>query len=265
MEANLAQAPCEVPLTVSRVADARLEAQLSRMGIHPGSRVTRLDEEVALNTVRVRGPKGEVLLGGGMGGKVVVHLDKKDGEEGKERMVPLTELAPGQCGHIEAVTGGEALAATLAALGLKNDDRIEMVRLLPPMEYVASVSGRGRVRLAEGMAAKILGRMGEVECQFANAQAGASFRVTRLLGGERARRAIAALGIAEGDELTLDHVAKASSYLLSGGDRVVLSSRAGLRLFLRRDQADLVIVRFEPQEGQGLPRAGGTGGQGEAQ
>lgn len=252
MEASLAQAPCEVPLTVVRVADARLEDQLTRMGIHPGGGVTRLDEEVALNTVRVRGPKGEVLLGGGMGGKVVVHLDGERGEGGEERMVPLTELAPGQSGHIEAVTGGKEIAATLAALGLKDDDRIEVVRVLPPMEYVARLSGRGRVRLAEGMAAKILGRMGAVECQFANAQAGAAFLVTRILGGERARRAIAALGIAVGGELVLDHVAKASSYLLSGGDRVVLSSGAGLRLFLRRDQADLVIVRFEQgrEEGQ---------------
>lgn len=237
MEASLAQAPCETALTLTRVADAQLEAQLGRMGIHPGSAVTRLDEEVALNTVRVRGPKGEVLLGGGMGGKVVVHMD--DG-----RMLPLIELSPGESGHIEAVTGGESLAETLAALGLKGDDRIEMIRVLPPMEYVARLEGRGRVRLAEGMAAKILGRMGDMECQFANAQAGAPFVVTRLLGGERARRAIAALAIAKGDTLMLDHVAKASSYRLSGGDRVVLSSREGLRLFLRRDQADMVIVRW---------------------
>jgi Fe2+ transport system protein FeoA len=241
MEANLAHAPCETPLVVVRVADSQLEVQLGRMGISPGSQVTRLDEEVALNTVRVRGPKGEVLLGGGMGGKVVVHLEG-EGDDG--RMAPLTELTPGQSGHIEAVTGGQSLAETLAALGLKNDDRIEMVRALPPMEYVARLSGRGRVRLAEGMAAKILGRMGPVECQFANAQAGAAFTVTRILGGERAKRAITALGIATGDELVLDHVAKAASYRLSGGDRVVISSREGLRLFLRRDQADMVIVRW---------------------
>lgn len=254
MEANLAQAPCEIPLTLTRVADAQLEAQLGRMGIHPGSAVTRLDEEVALNTVRVRGPKGEVLLGGGMGGKVVVHLDDTGGGG---RMVPLTELKPGESGHIETVTGGESLAETLAALGLKSDDRIEMIRALPPMEYVARLAGRGRVRLAEGMAAKIMGRMGDMECQFANAQAGAAFTVTRILGGERARRAIAALNIGLGDVLMLDHVSKASSYLLSGGDRVVLSSREGLRLFLRRDQADLVIVRWS----QGAANMNETTGQ----
>jgi len=241
MEASLAQAPCETELTVTRVVGRQLESQLGRMGIYPGSALTRLDEEVALKTVRVRGPKGEVLLGGGMGGKVVVHLD--DG-----RMVPLTELRPGETGHIETVTGGESLAQTLAALGLENDDRIEMLRVIPPMEYVAHVQGRGRIRLAEGMAAKILGRLGELECQFANAQAGVDFVVTRILGGERARRAIAALAIAPGDVLRLDHVAKAPSYRLSGGERIVISSREGLRLFLRLDQADLVIVRWRAAE-----------------
>ena len=112
------------------------------------------------------------------------------------------------------------------------------------MEYVAHVQGRGRIRLAEGMAAKILGRLGDMECQFANAQAGVDFVVTRILGGERARRAIAALGLGVGDVLRLDHVAKAPSYRLSGGGRIVISSREGLRLFLRLDQADLVIVRW---------------------
>ncbi len=233
----LLQAPAQTPLSVVRVADPQLERQLARMGIFPGSRVELLDEEVALHTVRVRGPKGEVLLGGGMGGKVVIHLD--DG-----RMLPLPELSPGDTGHIEAVTAGESLNEALLALGLGDGDRIEMVRALPPMEYVAEVRGRGRVRLAEGMAAKILGRLGDLECQFANAQAGAEFTVTRLLGGKRAQRAIAALEITPGTVLRLEYVAKAPSYRLSGGDRIVLVSREGLRLFLRRDQAELVVVQI---------------------
>lgn len=236
MLVNLFQAPAQTSLVVVRIADPLLEGQLARMGIFPGSEVERLDEEVALHTVRVRGPKGEVLLGGGMGGKVVVHLD--DG-----RMLPLTELSPGDAGHIEAVTAGESLIETLLALGLGDGDRIEMVRAIPPMEYVAEVRGRGRVRLAEGMAAKILGRLGDLECQFANAQARTDFTVSRILGGNRAKRAIAALDIGPGTVLRLEYVAKSSSYRLAGGDRILLVSREGLRLFLRRDQAELVVVQ----------------------
>ena len=210
------------------------------MGLFVGTEITRLDEDVALRTVRVRGPKGEVVLGGGMGGKVVAHLDD-------ERMLPLTELQPGDKGHVECVNAGEALRKGMAALGLEDDDPIELVRVLPPMEYTAVLEGRGRIRLAEGMAAKILGRMGEVRCQFANAQAGADFQVEEIIGGKRAQRAIAALGIVPGMAMRLEMVGKAPSYRMAGRNRCVVSSQEGLRLFLREDQADHVVVAYDEE------------------
>jgi len=242
MHSSLADAPCGIPLTIVRIADSDMCSRLARMGIYPDSLVTRLDEEVALDTVRVRGPKGEVVLGGGMGGKVVIHMP--DG-----RMLPLSEMRPGECGHIEAITAGGALIEALAALGLENDDEIKMVRRLPSMEYITVIDGRTRLRLAEGMAAKILGRMGRMECQFANTQAGADFVVTRILGGRRAGRAISSLGIKVGCLLRLESVEKASSYRMTGGKRFVVSSRDGLRLYLREDQADVVIVKYDQEGG----------------
>ena len=94
MYSNLSHAPTNIPLTISRVTDEDLEALMWRMGLFVGGEITRLDEDVALKTVRVKGPKGEVVLGSGMGGKVVAHLD--DG-----RMLPLVELQPGDKGHVE--------------------------------------------------------------------------------------------------------------------------------------------------------------------
>ncbi|MGE4504875.1 MAG: ferrous iron transport protein A [Desulfovibrionaceae bacterium] len=234
MRMNLSEAPTGVPLVLTRITDPLLAERLGRMGLFPGAKVERWDAEVALHTARIRGPRGELVLGGGMGGKMVVHLD--DG-----RMLPLSELAPGERGHLEGITGGEGLAETLRALGLQNDDAVELVRKLPPMEYVTALEGR-RVRLAEGLAAKLLGSMGSVRCQFANASAGAPFVVERMLGGERARRALGALGVAEGSTLVLVAVEPASSHGLPGGDRVVLHSGEGLRLYLRLDQAKQVIV-----------------------
>ncbi|MBL3583078.1 FeoA family protein [Oleidesulfovibrio alaskensis] len=241
MISSLTNAPCGAGLVIQRIADPSLERRLARMGLFPSSVITRLDEEVALHTVRVRGPRGEVVLSGGMGGKVIVHLE--DG-----RMLPLPELHVGDKGHIEAVTAGESLLAALAALGLKNDDEIELLRRLPPMEYVTVVEGRGRIRLPEGMAAKILGVMGNIECQFVNAQAGSPFLVRRILGGERAQKTIALLDIREGGTLRLESVEKAPSYRMSSGDRIIVSSHEGLRLFLRVDQADLIIVNSESGE-----------------
>lgn len=245
MYSSLTHAPTGIQLTISKINDADLEERMGRMGLFVSGTITRLDEDVAFKTVRVKGPEGEVVLGGGMGGKVVVHLD--DG-----RMVPLLEMKPGETGHVECVNGKGPLLQGMAALGLKDDDPVELIRILPPMEFIALVEGRGRIRMAEGMAAKILGRMGEIKCQFANAQRGADFIVEQIIGGRRAQRAISSLEIKPGITLQLEAVEKAPSYQLTGLGRCVISSNEGLRLFLRHDQSDMVIVSFADEiEGKG--------------
>lgn len=235
MFSNLAQAPTGQPLKIKKITQEQLEKNLAAMGLFPGSLVTVLDEEISLRTVRVRGPKGEVLLSGGMGGKIVAHLD--DG-----RKVPLPELKPGEQGHIEGVTGGRGLTSALSALGLKENDRIEMVRLMPPMEYITIIEGRGRVRLAEGMASKVLGEMMGNEYQFASAQVETPFKVTRLIGGKRALRAIESLNIKPGLTLRLEAVEQAKNIGNYGLDRIVVHSSEGLRIFLRKDQAEMITV-----------------------
>ena len=240
MYSALTHAPTGIPLTISRISDDDLQARMSRMGLFVGGEISRLDEDVALKTVRVRGPKGEVVLGSGMGGKILAHLD--DG-----RMLPLVELEPGDKGHVECVTAGSALQEGMAALGLADNDPIELIRVLPPMEYTAVVEGRGRIRLAEGMAAKILGRMNDVQCQFANSQAGTDFVVEQIIGGKRAQRAIASLDITPGVVMRLEMVGKAPSYQMASRNRCVITSPQGLRLFLRQDQADLVVVSYDDE------------------
>jgi len=243
MYATLNDAPTGTPLTISRIAGEDMEGRMGRMGLFVGDTITRLDEDVALRTVRVRGPRGEVVLGSGMGGKVMTHLD--DG-----RILPLMEMRPGDRGHVEYINAGEALRRGMAALGLDEDDPIELVRVLPPMEYTALVVGRGRVRLAEGMAAKILGRMGSTSCQFANARAGQDFTVETIIGGQRAQRAIRSLHIAPGTVLRLEMVGEAPSYRMPGRDRCVIAGSGGLRLYLRLDQADQVVVEYDEEEAQ---------------
>ncbi len=238
MISNLTNAPCGGPLKIQRIADVELERQLARMGLYKGNTITRLDEEISLHTVRVRGPKGDVLLSGGMGGKIVVHLN--DG-----RMLPLPELHAGDKGHIEAVTGGDALLGALAALGLQDNDEIELIRRLPSMEYITTVEGRGRIRLPEGMAAKILGTMGSIHCQFANAQVRSPFLVTNIIGGQRAKQSINLLDIREGVTLYLEGVKEANTYKVSSAHRILISSSEGLRVFLRVDQADLILVQSD--------------------
>lgn len=235
MFTTLAKAPKGQPLTIKKITHDHLEKNLASMGLFPGSVVTVMDEEVNIQTVRVRGPQGEVLLSGGMGGKIVAHLD--DG-----RKVPLPELNPGEQGHIEGVTGGQGLHEALSALGLKENDSIEMIRLMPPMEYITVIEGRGRVRISEGMAAKILGNMLGREYQFASAQVDTPFTVTRLIGGKRALHAIASLSIEPGKTLKLESVEQAKNIGNYGLDRIVTHSSEGLRIFLRKDQAENITV-----------------------
>lgn len=241
MYSSLTHAPAGILLTISRITDDELGSRMMRMGLFVDGKITKLDEDVALQTVRVRGPKGEVVLGGGMGGKIVAHLD--DG-----RMLPLVEMESGETGHIECITAGGLLREGMEALGLKNNDPIELIRILPPMEFIAVIEGKGRIRLPEGMASKILGSMENIQCQFANAQAGTDFTVERIIGGRRAQKAIASLDIAPGTVMRLESVGKASMYQMANRNRCVISTSEGLRLFLREDQADFVIVSYDEEK-----------------
>lgn len=157
MYTSLIDAPLGRTLILVKVEDLSMEMRLRRMGLFEGSSLTRLDEEVLIQPVRVRGPGGEFILGGGMASRIVAHLD--DG-----RKLPLVELKPGESGHIEGVTCGGSLEKTLKTLGVRENDEITFVRKIPPMEYITLVEEEKRIRLNEGMAAKIWGRMGKNIC-----------------------------------------------------------------------------------------------------
>ena len=236
MNIPLTEAPMGRPLVLTAVKDMDLARRLRLMGLFEGSEIMRLDEEVMLRPVRIRGPKGEAVLGGGMAAKVVVHLD--DG-----RKMPLSEMKGGETGHMEGLTGGRDLADTLEILGLTLNDHIHFVRALPPMEYITIIENRGRVRLTEGMASKIWGEMLGQTLQFVSARAGEKFRVIKLLGGNRARRQLRSKGLEPGKILILEGVAQAQSLNPGLFNPVIVSSREGLRLFLGIDEGDKVLVR----------------------
>jgi Fe2+ transport system protein FeoA len=232
----LTAAPLGKPLVLVKLADSDLALRLKRMGLFEGSEIVRLDQEVLVQPVRVRGPKGDVVLGGGMAMKMVIHLE--DG-----RKLPLSEMKPGETGHLEGVTGGEGLSGALETLELKVNDRIRFLRKLPPMEYITVTAAGGRVRLTEGMAAKLWGRMQGRLLQFISARAGEKFYVEEILGGPKAQEMLRARGIKPGEVIVLEGVAQAQS--LHGGVRnpVVISSREGLRLFLEPRDGQQIFVR----------------------
>ncbi len=242
MYTSLSQAPCGRTLTLAKVENPNLEMRLRRMGLFEGKQLIRLDEEVLIQPVRVRGPKGEFILGGGMASRIVVHLD--DG-----RKLPLPELKPGERGHVEGITCGSALEKSLDILGAKENDEITLIRKIPPMEYVTVVEKEGRVRLNEGLAAKIWGRMGEHHLQFACSSVREKFEVTDILGGRRVREALAVQGVIPGKTLILEGVEPAGTLFMGQQNHLlIISTPDGLRLFLQEREGQRIFVRVSEED-----------------
>jgi Fe2+ transport system protein FeoA len=239
MSLALNLAPEGKPLVLSNVDDPDLAQRLKRMGLFQGTRIMRLDQDIMVQPVRVRGPKGEFVLGGGMAMKTVVHLD--DG-----RKLPLSEMQPGELGHIEGQTGGPGLALTLETLQIETNERIQLVRKLPPMEYTAVIINAQtaeRIHLTEGMAAKIWGRMQDCQLQFVSARTKEKFHVLKILGGTKATQMLSNQGIEAGKTLILENVGQAKSMQLTVRNPVVITSNEGLRLFLDPQHAGQIQVR----------------------
>ncbi len=234
MTTPLDKALAETPLILRAIVNETLKDSLQHMGLHIGSELEILSEDSALHPVRIKGPNGEVLLAAGMASKVITHHD--DGH-----ITPVFEMNPGEKGHIEGLTSGSHLERSLKILGLKEGDDIELIRCLPPMEYKTVADGR-QCNLTEGMAAKIWGECDKELCQLATCGKGRPFKVKEILGGPRAVKTISGTGIKPGSIITLESVQPAKEMCMENGQRIIIRSKEGLRLHLRRDQAAALLV-----------------------
>lgn len=235
MTIPLTKAPFDRSLVLSDIPKPELNTLLSRLGLFRGQVLVREDEEVLLHPVRVRGPRDEVVLGGGMAMRVIVHLD--DG-----RRMPLMDMTPGQRGHIEGTTGSINLADTLRTLGLQEGEEIVYLRQLPPMDYTVVAGTKEKQRIPEGMAAKIWGCIGDRHLQFVSAGKGRPFLVEKILCGSRSLEACKARGIIPGQTISLHAVAPAQIFRMAAHTPVVISTEDGLHLHLRPKQAEHILV-----------------------
>lgn len=238
MFTDFSNAPHGAKLRLEKISSPKLEQELFHTGITVGQTVYRLDAELDMHTVKIRHPNGETVLSGGMGGKILGHL-------GDGRIIALTEMKAGEKGHIETFEGGEDLITALHALGIREEQEFEMVRVLPPMEYITLINRKRRERLSEGLAAKILGTLenGE-EIQFANSSAGIPFKVEKIIGGQSAQKLMQAYNIQKGDILVLEYVENAPTFRLGQGEHFILTNDSGLRIFLKKEQAESIVVSY---------------------
>ncbi|TIH14847.1 ferrous iron transport protein A [Marinifilum sp. JC120] len=234
MSLTLRNAPVEKNLMLKAVTSESLKNRLERMGLHIGSELEIMSEDSVQHPVRIKGPQGEVLLAAGMASKVIVHHD--DGHK-----TPVFEMNPGEKGHIEGLTAGSHLEKSLKILGIAEGDNLELIRCLPPMSYKAVVDGKQNT-MTEGMAAKIWGECDGVSCQLATCGKGRPFAVKNILGGPRAAKSISAIGIKPGASITLESVEPARAIGMTPGARIIIMTKEGLRLHLRPDQAETMLV-----------------------
>ncbi|NDV23991.1 FeoA family protein [Desulfovibrio sp. JC022] len=234
MSLTLRNAPVEKNLMLKAVTSDNLKNRLERMGLHIGSELEIMSEDSVQHPVRVKGPQGEVLLAAGMASKVIVHHD--DGHK-----TPVFEMNPGEKGHVEGLTAGSQLEKSLKILGIAEGDNVELIRCLPPMTYKAVVDGK-QASLTEGMAAKVWGECDETSCQLATCGKGRPFAVKNILGGPRASKAITDIGIKKGAEIFIESVEPAKDVRMGNAGRIIIMTKEGLRLHLRPDQAETMLV-----------------------
>jgi Fe2+ transport system protein FeoA len=235
MTITLNQAPFDRPLTLSDITEPGVEALLSRLGLFRGDAFVRENEEVLVHPVRVRGGKGEVVLGGGMATRVIVHLN--DG-----RRMPLTDMQTGQRGHIEGTTCSVNLTDALNTLGLHENEQVVYLRQLPSMEYSVLIGKDKKVRIQEGIAAKIWGRIGDRHLQFISSGKGQPFYVDKILGGLHSQELCKKKGIVPGHTISLLAVAPTQIFKTAAQASVVISTDHGLHLHLRPGQAKHIRV-----------------------
>ena len=233
---NLEEANAGDVLRIVDIEDKALEDNLGRIGLKPGSKFVKFPkEEVERRSVRVHGPTGDAVFGGGMSAKIVVR--RSDGSK-----TSLAQMNLNESGTIDSLAGGPGLLNTLDTLGFAVGDEIRLTRKLPPMEYVALVDKKKHVHLLEGIASKIWGVTEGRNKQFTSAKVLKEFKVTKLLGGHRAQGYLAGLDIKPGTLLFLVGIEQGKQISYGPGDHLAIETLDGLRIFLGPDEAGAMIV-----------------------
>jgi Fe2+ transport system protein FeoA len=237
MMVNLEEADAGDVLRLVRVGNSHLAHDLGRIGLEPGNKLVKFPkEEMKRRSVRVASPDGNHrILGGGMSAKVIV-------ERPDDSRTPLSQMKPKDQGVIAALTGGPGLRDTLKTLGFAIGDTIRLIRLLPPMEYIAVVDKQKHVHLQEGIASKIWGVSEGAEKQFTSAGKWKDFTVVKLLGGARAMGYLENLHIIPGINLVLIDIEPGKPISFGPQNHLAIETMDGLRIHLGPNEARAVYV-----------------------
>lgn len=241
MVITLAEAPIGAMLIIEEIVGLEFASRLSRLGLYAGASIRRLPQETAIGPAKVRGTMGDVTLSGWLAGYIVIHRDD-------DCRLPLLECEPGATGHVEGISGQTFIEDSLQALGIREGDRITLLRRLPPMLYQATVNGKQNVAINEVMAAHILGETAGEQAQFSSVGKGEIFTVKKILCGEDADVFLAGQGIIPGVELVLSKVSTRQNISIASSTAIACVTSVDLSLFLRERDAECIFVSLAGEQ-----------------
>ncbi len=203
MTTTLAKAAINTFWKVSRITEPSLKTKLQKIGVDIGTELMVLEpyEKTLPVKMRLVGQKKDILISPDMTMQMLVHSSD-------DKKISLAEIPIGSEAHLESITSDSThLAEDLKKLGITvGTTDFKILRRLPPMLYTAFNEKNKKIRLTEGMASKILGKMDGETVQFPMAGKGRKFTITTLLGCEKAQKRLHSFGVHIGGELLLDHV-----------------------------------------------------------
>jgi Fe2+ transport system protein FeoA len=233
---TVSSAPSGVPLVISDIQSGTYKRRLFSLGLSEGSTVVKHESDISLRAIRIRGENRDAVINGETAARLIVHSD--DGG-----MLPMLDLETGVCGHVEGIAAGDDIARLMETLGFQENDRVEKVRDLPPMEYLVTVNRKDRMRLTEGQCALLWGRNepGE-DLQFLLSDLGRPFRVDVVLGGAFGQDILQSTGITVGDSLEVVEVTPGDSIGIPREKALVLTTHEGLRVYLGKMEGEWIVV-----------------------
>ncbi len=237
---NLSDAPFEQLLRIVAITDAEIERELNRVGLRVGS---ECHKHVPTNppSLRIKGPSGSVVLGGGLTSKVTLNVNSGT--------KTLSDIRFEDTAAVKDIKGGCWLQNALRKLGIQPGAKIRLMRRLPPMEYVVRINNRERIKLSEATAARILGshEEGQVQ-QFSSARVETDFTITDLVGGRKFSAFLRGLGIASGEKIVLEGLEHVSELYPDNNGNLqeegicLKTVRGSVRIHLNNQKATYVEV-----------------------
>ncbi len=224
---------------VLRISGHQLARRLEDLGIRPKTVVTKMKgvKETA-PALRVATKEREGVLGVGTCLKIWVDYQGST--------TTLESMPPKATGVVKELSGGESMVEAVDLLGIREGEEVTVLHRLPPMDNVVTVDGH-RMRVGEGLAAKVWGTREGRPIQLTALGAGHSLVVDKIAGGKSAVEHLEDMGIRPGVKIVVDRVEPRQIIGMGRTQVVCIRSLEGIELWLGKKEAASIMGKVEAE------------------